>query len=137
VGRFLARHYAGAPVAVNDIGAVTWLADVHCLDMLGLASLEVCRRRMALTWGRDAIDELTRQHGVRVAIVYDRWFDRESTGGLPAHWSRVASWRIPRNVVNGEDTVTFYAVPPDERPRLQEALEAYARALPRTVEVRP
>lgn len=129
----LAAHYPGACVAVNDVGAVNWFARITCVDFFGLADLEVCRLRMDLAWGREAIERVARERGVRVAVLYDRWFDRESTGGLPDGWQRVARWRIAGNVVNGEDTVSWYAVDPGERTGLVQALRA--KRLPRGVAV--
>ena len=43
MGRFLARHYAGRAVAVNDIGAVCYFADLRLCDLWGLGSAEIAR----------------------------------------------------------------------------------------------
>jgi hypothetical protein len=137
MGLFLAEHYRDSAVAVNDIGAVNWLADLRCLDMMGLATLEVGKRRMDLTWHRDAIDELAERARVRIAVVYDAWFDRDATGGLPERWEPVERWTIARNLVAGEDTVTFYAVAPGERATLEASLHAFAAKLPLSVRRAP
>ncbi len=57
MGLFVRRYYQNSTVALNDIGAVNFLADIHCLDLLGLANAEVagsetktylcCRRHRA------------------------------------------------------------------------------------------
>ncbi len=128
MGRFLREHYTGAVVAVNDIGAVNYLADVRCLDLMGLASRDVAAQLRAGTYGARALDELIRRHGVKVAIVYDNWIR------IPESWQRVGRWRIQDDVVTGGDTVSFYAIDPAEAPRLSEALRRFAPRLPKTVQ---
>jgi len=128
MGRFLRDNYPGAVVAVNDIGAVNYLADVRCLDLMGLASRDVAAHLRAGTYGTRALEDLIRRHGVKVAIVYDNWIR------IPDTWQRVGRWRIQDNVVTGGDTVSLYALDPAEAPRLAEALRRFAPRLPRSVQ---
>ena len=48
MGRFLAEHYEGTTVTANDIGAITFLADIGCVDLVGLASMEAAQLRRKL-----------------------------------------------------------------------------------------
>ena len=128
MGRFLARFYGGATVAANDVGAIAYLADVEVLDLFGLADLEVARRKLSGTYDTQAIRELTRNRNVKVAVVYDAWF--EKLGGVPSEWARAGEWAIAHNVVAGSDRVTWYAVDPAEAPALIEHLRAFANDLP-------
>jgi hypothetical protein len=127
MGRFLGRYYAGTVVALNDIGAAIYLSDARCIDLAGLANLQVARARLAGNLSAADFDDITREAGVRVAIVYDDWF---SGIGLPPTWTKVATWKIRNNRVVGSDTVTFYATSPDEARELESHLAEFAFELP-------
>jgi hypothetical protein len=127
VGRFLGRYYPGAAVAINDIGAANFLADIRALDLLGLADREVLFHLRAGTYGVDVIDRLARRNGARIAIVHPNWIR------TPASWERVGSWTIRDNLVNGGDTVAFYALDGAAARMLLERLRAFAPRLPASV----
>jgi len=129
MGLFLRQHYAGRAVALHDIGAATFLGDIQCVDLVGLANREVFRLKSSGWFTDRDIHDITLQRDVRVAILYDLVF----RGRIPPHWVKVGSWTIPDNVVVGSDTVTFYAVRPEEAPRLAQALQEFAGRLPPTV----
>jgi hypothetical protein len=133
MGCFLADHYTGCAVAANDIGAINCCADIRCLDLWGLANLDVARCRAAGCYRTGEIRKLAEAWGVRVAMVYDEWF--ASCGGLPEEWTLVARWRVPRPYLLGQNTVSIYAVGPDEAAPLRENLEAFAAKLPPVVQV--
>jgi hypothetical protein len=126
MGRFLRDYYAGQPVALNDIGAASYLSDAKVLDLVGLASMDIARLRRAGLYTTGNIDEAARDHGIRIAIVYDRWFP----GALPPAWIKAGSWRIRSAVVVGSNTVSFYATTPEEHRALTGHLKAFERALP-------
>lgn len=129
MGLFVHRYYENSTVALNDIGAVNYLADVHCLDLAGLATVEVAKARHENTYGVPVIDGLSKQTGVRMAIIYDVWFP----GGVPPGWIRVGRWTIPNNVNVGSDTVSFYAASPAEAEYLRSALTDFSSHLPAEV----
>ena len=133
MGLFLKQFYQGSTVMVNDIGAVTYLADIQLLDMWGLGSLEPARLKMQQRYTSQQIDVLSQQQGVAIAIVYDRWFEQDGFGGIPPQWAPVGQWRIADNVVAGEDTVSFYAVIPAMGDDLMNNLRQFATALPTDV----
>jgi hypothetical protein len=129
MGIFVRQYYQGSAVALNDIGAVNYLADIHCLDLWGLASLAVTTKRSRGSYHTEDIDILARQAGIRSAIVYDPWYVGP-IGGLPRSWVNVGRWTIPNNVVVGDSTVSFYAVDPSEAPALIEHLRNFRDRLP-------
>jgi len=131
MGLFLREYYPDCSVAANDIGAINYLADIRCLDLWGLASVEVAQAKLENRFTARCIDELARKHRVRIAIGYDSWF-REH-GGLPTRWIRVARWQSEDRVVCFDRTVSFYAVDPAETARLRQNLQTFAPRLPRTV----
>ncbi len=129
MGLFVRRYYQNSTVALNDIGAVNFLADIHCLDLWGLANVEVATARKRQTYQVGDIERLSKQTGARIAIVYDHWF----IGGFPPAWVRVGRWTIPNNVILGGDTVSIYAVDPSETAHLSESLTGFSSHLPADV----
>jgi hypothetical protein len=130
MGLFLGRYYAGTAVALNDIGAATYLSDARCVDLAGLANLQIARARFASNLSTADYDDITRDAGARIAIVFDHWF---SGIGLPPTWVRVATWTIPNARVVSSDTVTFYATSAEEAGALSQHLAEFASDLPRDV----
>ncbi len=86
---FLKDFYQEQPVAVNDIGAISYFANSRVVDLFGLASMEVANAYRERRFDRDTIDQITQKEGVRVAIVYDDWFQTREIGGFPEQWVRV------------------------------------------------
>jgi hypothetical protein len=142
MGLFLRDHYPQAAVAANDIGAIDYLADLHLVDLFGLASRDVLRAKLGGEWQSNlagALDSLTSAGGARIAVIYDTWFGYnpdEGTASVPPGWIRVADWTIPGNVVCGGATVTWYALLPEEAAGLRTALLEFAARLPEQVAVR-
>jgi hypothetical protein len=128
MARFLGRYYRGNAVVVNDIGAVSFLADVRPFDIWGLASLEPAQLILGHRTGVAATERMTRAAGARVAIVYSHLF--QEWGGIPSAWTRVGCWRIPRNVVCAEDSVTIFALLPEEVEPLRGHLREFDGDLP-------
>lgn len=129
MGLFVQRYYQGSTVALNDIGAVDFLADIHCLDLVGLANAQVAVARRSGTFGVQTMQDIAKQTGARIAIIYDSWFPR----GIPPEWIRVGRWTIPNNVIDGGDTVSFYALNSAEASYLGESLTDFSTRLPADV----
>jgi hypothetical protein len=132
MGLFISRYYQGSSIALNDIGAVNFLADVHCLDLWGLANYEVTQLARRHQYHTGDIFRLSHAAGVKIAIVYDSWYAGE-IGGLPRNWVWVGQWTVPDNVVAGGDTISFYAVDEAETASLIEKLKDFSPFLPRGV----
>lgn len=130
-GLFLDEFYRGRRVAVNDVGAIGYLADVRLLDVYGLASADtaVLKRRGAYT--TRAIDQLASREAVDIAIIYPTWL--QEYGGVPAGWQKVGEWRVADNLVLGENGMSFFAVNSAARDTLTRNLAVYADRLPATV----
>lgn len=127
VARFVRQHLEGRTVALNDIGAVSYLTGARVVDVFGLADVEVAMTRLAGTYDTAWLGRHAAARGVDVAIVY-----AGSLGGeAPPGWRRVGAWRLERNVVCGDDTVLFYAVRPASEAPLRAALAAFGPTLPR------
>ncbi len=131
MGLFLRQFYTGESVAANDIGAINYLAPINCLDLWGLASLEVAEAKRNRCYNTQKIYDLARQKKVKLAIVYDSWF--KSYGGIPPQWVRCGQWKISDNTICGDDKVLFYAVNPSEANNLKNNLSAFSSHLPKSV----
>jgi len=132
MGLFIKQYYQGSTIALNDIGAVNFLADVHCLDLWGLGNYEVTKLMYRHDYHARDILRLGREAGVKVAIVYDGWYAKD-IGGLPREWAGVGEWTLPDNVVTGGDTVSIYAVDESETVPLMQNLQDFAPSLPKEV----
>jgi hypothetical protein len=121
--RFVTEQYR-APVAVNDIGWVSYRNDQYVLDLWGLATPSVQAARA--TGGADWMETLARSRGVELAMLYRHWFP-----ALPRNWRPVATLRLGgRPVTAAGDRVTFYATDPRAVPRLAALLTEFRRRLP-------
>lgn len=132
MGRFVRDCYPGSTILANDIGAVTYLGEVRCLDSAGLASVDVARAKLAGKYDLRFMTDWARTRGAEVAIVYDQWFERDF-GGFPDQWRCAGRWQIPNNRICGGDTVSFYAVRPGAYPGLVSRLRQFASQLPAAV----
>ncbi|MBC8034027.1 MAG: hypothetical protein H7Y03_07780 [Chitinophagaceae bacterium] len=128
---FTKAHYNNSAVAANDIGAVSFFTDASIVDLWGLGSITVAKSRKNKYWTPQFLDSLARVKNVKVAIVYDEWFDPQ----LLARWKKVATWKIPNNVICGSDTVCFYALDEDSRRLLLQNLKKFETSLPKPVSV--
>ncbi|MGO8788992.1 MAG: hypothetical protein ACLQVL_16625 [Terriglobia bacterium] len=129
MGLFVRKYYQNSSVALNDIGAVDYLADIHLLDLWGLASLQVAKARRSHHYQVAEVASLSQQAQVKIAIIYDAWF----AGVVPPEWVRVGTWTIRNNLVAGNDTVSFYAVDPAEAAHLVQCLRDFSVQLPSDV----
>jgi len=131
MGLFLHRYQDTAAVAANDIGAISYLSNIHTLDLWGLGNISVARSKRGHYWTPSFLDSLSRASHVRVAIVYDSWFDT----ALLHRWTRVGTWTIPDNVICGDETVSWYTLDPAYADTLRGQLQEYGSALPREVKI--
>ena len=113
----------GRPVAVNDLGYVSYGNPQYVLDLGGLASLEALRHRR----GTDTawLERLTTQHDVRLAMVYDDWVTR-----MPATWRRVGRLELGKVRVTPAGSVVSFYVIGDDGGEVARRLAAFTPTLP-------
>lgn len=125
--RFVTAYWQ-APVAVNDLGRVSFRNGHKVLDVLGLGSMEAYRLRTSRADGA-WLAELAEREGVELALLYASWFPE-----LPAHWRRVATIELTGEArLIGDSTVSVYATDRAAAQRARTALERFAPTLPRGV----
>jgi hypothetical protein len=131
MGLFLKNHYKGEAVTVNDIGAVSFLADIKLLDAKGVGSMEVSRLMRQGVFNVDKLEELQSEKGVSMAIVYDEWIHMPKGSIKVGEWTRTATGD-PAPPAH-DDTVSFYALDPEGSRRLAKNLLEFSPRLPEGV----
>ncbi len=129
MGLFVRQFYTGETVAANDIGCINYLADIHCLDIWGLANMNAAKLRIQGDVNPQTIGDLVKRKGARLVMIYDTWFPN----AIPSQWTREGRWIIPFNIVDGDNTVSFYAPSPNDRDKLLHSLREYSSHLPAMV----
>jgi hypothetical protein len=120
--RFVVDFYR-RPVAVNDIGWVSYRNPNYVLDIVGLGSEEVREARMSQApegW----LDRLLEKHQIGLVIKYEHV-------GLPGvGWRRLAILHSTHiGIVNLERDVAFYATSASAAPAIKAALASFAPTL--------
>ena len=133
MGLFLNKYYNNRPVAIADIGAVNYWANMDCIDLVGLGNREVVEARMKMTYNVKDIERICREKDMALAIVSEETFGRANIGGLPKSWIAVGRWYIPNNVINIDDHVTFYALDESKASELADNLREFSDQLPKYV----
>ncbi len=122
--RFVTEYYR-APIAVNDLGWVSFRNPHYVLDLWGIGDEGSRRARLAQdpSWPARQVE----QHDVGAALVYDRWF-RER---LPEDWIPVAYLRlVGERITPGDEVVTFYATGPESFQGVLKSVRRLRATLP-------
>jgi len=122
--RFVQDYYK-MPVAVNDLGLVSYGNPKYVLDLWGLGSEEVRLMKLKRQYGVDQIASLVDHREVKLIMIYDHWYPQK----IPAKWIKLAELDTPQVTAGGE-TVSFYATPDADRPRIVEQLKKLQPTLP-------
>lgn len=113
------------PVAVNDLGWVSYKNETFVLDLVGLGSNEARRLRQAGGLDKVAIARLAAERGVVFAMIYDTWFPK----GMPETWCRVGQLTTSE-VMMTERVVAFYLIDRAKAHEMSAALDRFAADLP-------
>lgn len=124
VARFISGAYDHDTIVVNDIGVVAFYTHVHLLDLIGLGSIQPIQaihekhRYTAV----DVASWAASRHA-SIAILNTQW--NRVFNLVPPTWTKVETWTIPRNVVFKDFDISFFAVTPEEIPRLCASLAKF------------
>lgn len=132
MAQFVHSYYDKAPIAFNDIGAISYYSEGKKLDLMGIASLDVLKAKRMRYWNSDFADSLSRRDNTKLAIIYDKWFSPH----LLQRWNKIATWQIRNNIIAGDDIVSFYSVNKADSADLRKHLQEYQPSLPSGVVVR-
>jgi len=120
-----ATEYWKQPVAVNDLGWVSYNNPSFVLDLWGLGSEDVRRLKLAGGLDAQALDALVSRRHVSLIMIYDDWFK----GKIPTTWRRTAVLNTSR-VTAASGQVTFYVTQQVERQEIVGLLNQFAATLP-------
>lgn len=123
--RFVDGYYRG-PVAVNDLGLISYHNPYPVLDLGGLGS-EKARLMIANHATAADYQAFVAANGIHLAIVYQEWFP----GQIPPGWNRVATLSLSHEMVSaGEPQVQFFATDQAAVDGLRSKLLAFRSTLP-------
>ncbi len=126
MGLFLKTYYSGETVFANDVGAINFLADIHCLDLSGLASIEPLRANRLGRWSPSFVESWGRQHNAKIAVIYESWW-----GDLiPQSWIKTGELIVEDKVTVADSVVSFFALSPSEEKILRQCLSEFSSKLP-------
>jgi hypothetical protein len=112
------------PIAVNDLGLVSYRGRQVTLDLWGLGDQE-SRKERAMNqplW----MDRLVAKHDIHLVAIFRSWFPKS----IPSSWITVADFKSPANVTAVDPVVTFFVRDEIDAPAACEALSAWASTLP-------
>ncbi|MBV8392301.1 MAG: hypothetical protein JOY81_03880 [Alphaproteobacteria bacterium] len=120
----IARDYLDEPVAVNDLGFVSYYSRRYVLDLVGLASLEALHAQAEDPATDVWVPRLMAAHQVEQAMIFDGWLKKR-----PPAWIKVATLILPLPWISvGDDHVSLYSVTPAAAERLRKALANYRQS---------
>lgn len=124
-----AVHYHKKPVAVNDLGYVSYKNDNYVLDLWGLTSKEALVHRKS-NRGPEWMNELAKSRDVELAMIYEPWFNN-----LPDDWIKIGDLHLgKRRITPASGTVSFYAMNQNAYIEIVAKLQAFIKTLPPRVE---
>lgn len=126
--RFVSDYY-DKPVAVNDLGYVSYKNSNYVLDLWGLGSQKALRARLNPdnpNWKQDLIDETN----VRLVMIYDDWFNN-----IPDEWIKIGELHLSKEKITpARSAVSFYAINQDAYPEILSKIILFSKTLPAKVE---
>ena len=120
----VARHLGkNARIAVNDLGAVSFLSDASVLDLIGLGDNSLARAKISHEYGAAKLKSRLQETRTDFVICYPSWFGKPDN--LPETLIPVETWHLDDNLICGAAEVVFYGTTPDAAVKLAAALSAY------------
>jgi hypothetical protein len=123
-----AVDFERAPVAVNDLGYVSFGNRHYVLDLEGLGSPGFRSQPDGTRWS-EWLERAAKGHGIQAAMIYDKFYE-----DLPQTWRKVGELRLSRpRITPALERVSFYATSEVAYPRVRERVDAFRRTLPPNV----
>ena len=123
--RFVVEYWK-QPVAVNDLGWVSYHNPSHVLDLYGLGSEQVRKLRVAGRFDAASTASLLSENKIELAMVYDKIIPARD---LPATWTNVATLETSAES-SASPRVLFYLSGSADREKADAILRQFALTLP-------
>lgn len=121
-----ATQYFREPVAVNDLGWVSYRNDIHVLDIYGLGSEQARKFNQEDGIIASNMATLVQDNKITYAMVYDEVYGE----AIPDGWCRIAELHTIM-VTSSEAMVAFYLIDRSKEAQMREAMARFAPTLPR------
>jgi len=120
------NNFYRAPVAVNDLGLVSYRNPEFVLDLGGLGS-EKSRLLKAHHANAAAYRAFVAENGVHLVIVYQEWFP----GEIPEDWQRVGTLSLSRTPISAAyRDAQFYVTDSATASQVRNELASFQKTLP-------
>lgn len=126
--RFAVEYY-DKPVAVNDIGYVSFRNHNYVLDLGGLASITAMinnKNNSNCEW----MNELAIANNVQLIMIYEKWFKC-----IPSNWIKIGELHLGKKLITPWGTsVAFFALNNNAYKVILEKIQKFEQTLPKGVE---
>ncbi|MCY4044822.1 MAG: hypothetical protein OXE99_07060 [Cellvibrionales bacterium] len=124
----LVKTYIKAPVAVNDLGAVSFKNRHYVLDLWGLGSSDA--RKLRKAGGVDWMHKLAQQANVQLVMIYqtNNWFP-----DVPTQWIKIGELSDATFRLISPYPVSFFAIDQASFEQSQLKIQAWQKTLPQVV----
>jgi hypothetical protein len=113
------------PLAVNDLGWVSYRNDQYVLDLWGLGSHVALEARLA-NKGNAWMKDLAREQNVGLVMVYESWIPANAAG-----WTKVGELQLHGECVSlASPIVGIFATSPELVPEIESLLVDFRQTLP-------
>ena len=122
--RFVVNYY-DKPIAVNDLGYVSYKNNNYVLDLWGLASEKAFQYRKNSN-SRDWLREICKESNIGLVMIYQGWFKH-----IPDEWTKVGVLHLgKRKITPAEGEVVFYATKQGSLADISRKLRLFIKTLP-------
>ena len=125
--RFAVDYY-NKPVAVNDLGYVSYKNNNYVLDLWGLGSKEALNYRKnsdRAEW----MKELTNEKNIELAMIYEGCFK-----SIPIEWIKIGELHLGKKKITPvQSAVAFYSINQNAYSEIVEKLKLFIQTLPHNV----
>jgi hypothetical protein len=126
--RFAVDYY-NKPIAVNDLGVVSYKNKNYVLDLWGLGSREALKLRHSHNENSNWMNTLAQAKDVNFAMIYDEWFKVK-----PVNWINVGTLYLGKKQCGVAcKEVSFYAFNPKAYREIVPELQLFQKTLPADV----
>ena len=128
-GQFIQQSLEGESIAIQDIGAATYLADFEMTDLAGIGDSEINALFQARNFGPESVRKILEQREVSYAIIQQAWMGWV----IPESWIPVGCWTTSEAFIVPNAEVFFWAADTIAAEKLSNALQDYRSQLPERV----